>query len=243
MKKWLIPFFVLIFSGLLIGQDDQTDETMENADMSDGTTHWHGDCQVAGTDSTNDFITNSGGSAKGIVVNLHAMSWTKVTQEIHEYKGHKGWKQLTIVYQATPDLKFSTRSADYGNLGPIIGFGGMNLPAIMGQATALIDMPPGSRASFSTSATQNIITIYQDRVVSSSFAPKADGQTQTFTAQWNPPAATQDDNPTFVLAFPPGNGTITLLKISLLPGQGMYNPSTQMPRPYSPNMPYRPNQP
>jgi hypothetical protein len=218
MNKSLVLIFTLALAGIVVGQDDQTSqETMENADMSDGTTHWHGDCKAAGADEMTDFVTHPT-TLKGITIDLHSTSWTKVSQEIHRYKS-TGPQILTIVYQTSPGLTFSTLDRDYTNLGPIIDFPGANIPPSIGKITALIDMPPNQRAVLSSTANNtNTYLIYNDKVTSASFAPKTDQSPQTFTAQLLPPPATQDDNPTFVIAFPPGSGTITISKISLLPG-------------------------
>jgi len=218
MKKSLVLAFTLAFAGIVIGQDDQaSQETMENADMSDGSTHWHGDCKPAGADEMTDFVTHPT-NLKGITIDLHSTSWTKVKQEIHRYAS-SGSQILTIVYQTSPDLKFSTLDRDYTNIGPIIDLPGANIPPSIGQITALIDMPPNQRAVLSSTANNtNTYTIFSDKVTSARFAPKTDQSPQTFTAQLNPPPATQDDNPIFVIAFPPGSGSITISKISLLPG-------------------------
>jgi hypothetical protein len=226
MKTSLLLFFTLILAGPLIGQDDQdssgnsqSQESLQNADFSDGSTRWHGDCKPLGSDMTTDFTSGAAGGAKGIVVDLHSSSWTKITQEIYKYKGNiMQGMILTIVYQTTPDFKFSTRATDYGNVGSALGFGGATLPGNMGQVLAFVDMPPFSRSSMTTSGNMNTITIYPDRVSCATFAPATVSQSKTFTAGLFPPPPTQDDKPTFCLAFPPGSGSITLLKISLMPG-------------------------
>jgi len=224
MKTSLVLFFALILSGPLGAQDSDEDssnsqETMENADMSDGTTHWHGDCKAAGADESTDFITNQSSLPKGIVVDLHSTSWTKVTQEIHKYKSRGGGMVLTIVYQVSPDFKLSTVPSDYSAVAAALGFGGANLFGSMGKIKALIDSPPDSRTSVNSSGNFNTVTVYYDKVAQVDFAPKTDAQAQTFTTPINPPMGTQDDNPTFCLAFPPGSGSVTITKISLMPGR------------------------
>jgi hypothetical protein len=223
MKKSLVLIFTLVLAGIGVGQDSSSSqESMENADMSDGTTHWHGNVKPAGADDTTDFITKPG-SATGIQVDLHSTSWTKVTQEIHQYKSH-GPMLLTIVYQTSPDLSFSTHEEDYTNLGPLTGFGGATILPSKGEITAFIDMPPPSRSSMTSANGIDTVLIYPDLVASASFAPKTAQSPQTFTVKLSPPVGTHDDVPTFVLAIPPGHGSITITKISLLPGTASLTP-------------------
>ena len=216
MKLPLALLFSLAVAVPLLAQDGPP-ETMENADFSDGTTHWHGDCKPAGSDMTTDF-TSSKGSSGGITVDLHSSSWTKVTQEIHEYKGARGSMTLTIVYKTSTDLKLSALPSDYTNAGGAVDFGGAHLNAKPGEIIAFIDKPPATRATQSSTSTTTTYTIYPDNIARTSFVPTTDGSTQTVTATLIPPSGDADTDPTFCIAFPPGSGSVTLLKISLTPG-------------------------
>jgi len=220
LRASLILLFALVLAAPLVGQNSDQ-ETMENADFSDGSTHWHGDCKPAGSDMTTDFVSNPASDIKGIVVGLHSSSWTKVTQEIFKYKGNPVHGMvLTIVYHTSPDFKLSTRGDDYADVGAAVGFGGAKIGARPGQIMALIDMPPPSRTSVTSSGSTDTILIYPDQVAIASFAPSTDAKSQTFTARIAPPLATADDKPTFCLGFPPGNGSITITRISLQPWSG-----------------------
>ena len=65
-----------------------------------------------------------------------------------------------------------------------------------------------------------MITIYDDSVSHANFAPVTDQSPQTFTVRMHPPPPTADSHQTLCLAFPPGNGSITISKISLTSGAG-----------------------
>lgn len=218
MKAFLPLFFALTLP--LLGQ-----EVFENSNFSDGSTHWHGDCKPAGADATTDFTSDAAANAAGISVDLHSLGWTRVTQEIHEHNSQRPSSlMLTIVYQASPDFKLSTKDSDYQNIGPSIGFGGARLSARTGQLTALIDIQPYSRSSVSSSGGYNNYTIYLDRIMSASFVPTTDGKAQTFSVPFNYPPTDSKYQPTFCIALPPGSGSITFLKISLAPAPSQGNP-------------------
>jgi hypothetical protein len=195
---------------------------MENSDFSDGITHWHGNGKTAESEMTTDFASGSTANAKGMVVELRSSNWTKVTQEIHGYAGKNDPPRnlvLTIQYQTSPDFALSTRASDYANVGASIEFGSANLFERMGAILAFVDMPPPSRMNLTSTANNvNTYTVYPDLVSSASFVPATGAQVQTFSAAMHPPSATQDDYPTFCIAFPPGTGSVTITKISLAPG-------------------------
>ena len=196
-------------------------EIMENADFSDGTTHWHGDCKPAGSDSTTDFITSST-TAKGLLVELHSSTWTKVTQEMHNLKNVSATVDLTIEYQISSDFKSSDRKSDYENIAASVGFGGAQIDGQPGQILAFIDAPPFSRASVASSDSYNTVTVYPDDVSLASFAPSAEAGPHTFTRTIRMPMPKGENHPTFCLAFSPGSGSVTITKISLIPHVGSF---------------------
>ena len=222
MKRALFLFFTLTTAVPLLGQ-----EVMENSDFSDGTTHWHGDCKPAGSDSTTDFVTNSQ-TVNGLLVELRSTKWTTVTQEIHDDKAGGTPMVLTITYQTSSDFKTSDRTDDYANIGPSIGFGSAQLPGRVGRAIAMFDVPPASRA---TSAGNDMILIYPDEVSAADFVPSTGQNPQTFTTTLRIPSDTPGNHRTFCLAFPPGAGSVTITKISLVPGSDRTDPSQFAPAP------------
>jgi hypothetical protein len=208
----LILLLPLLAAAPLFAQDD-SNEVLKNPTFADGTTYWHGDCKPAGSDSSTDFITNTS-NASGVMVELHSSTWTKVTQEIRDKAAPFG-SVLTITYQVSPDFKLSDRDSDYGNCGPNLGFGGANILSRKGEIVAFIDVPPLSRSSVAASGGITQVTIYNDRVSYAGFAPVTAQSPQTFTMRIQPPPPTADSHQTLCLAFPPGDGSITITKISL----------------------------
>jgi hypothetical protein len=223
LKATLAVLCALALASPLMGQDSDNDqENLKNADFSDGSTYWHGDCKPAASELTNDFTSSAASEAKGIVVELHPSSWTKVTQEILRYKGPitPAGMVLTIVYQTSGDFSLSSRRDDYTSVGNKLDFEGATLPERPGQFLAFIDVPPPSRVTVSSSGTLNTYTIYPDHVSLAALTPATGSNPQTFTTRMVLPPKGPDDKPTFCLAFPPGTGTVTISKVSLAPGSG-----------------------
>ncbi len=219
LKAALFLILGLILPGLLSAAQDyqQSMELMRNADFSDGTTHWRGDCRPVGSDVTTDFTSNSEANSKGIIVDLHSSSWTKITQEITNPERAWDGTTLTIVYQTSSDFKLSTRDSDYRHVGPALEFGGAGLPGFPGNLLAFLDVPPYTWASVASAGGLENVTANPDYVSIANFVPSTDGQ-QTFTAVLKGLFPNRDARLTFCLAFPPGSGRVTILKISLRPG-------------------------
>ena len=215
-RALLLLFFLAV---PLIAQDANPDqEKMENSDFSDGTTHWEGDCRPAGTEMTTDPTASSASYAKGIVIDLHANTWTRVTQEIFNKKMPVNMV-LTIIYQTSPDFKLSDRPYDYyGSVGPKVSMPTAGVGAPPGQLVAFFDEPPITRTTVSGAGPAAVnIDVHPDIVRQVPFTPTADGQMQTFTTKINAFFGNFQANPVFCLAIPPGNGSITLLNISFKP--------------------------
>ncbi len=185
---------LLIFALMLAALPAAAQEVLENADFSDGTTHWHGDCKPASSDSSTDFTSNTSGSG-GLLVELHSSSWIKVTQEIRVNIAPPA-ATLAITYQVSSDFKLSDRTADYGNIGPLVGFGGAMIQSQLGQITAFIDVLPMSRSSISNNGNLTQVTIFDDHVSAASFAPATEQKSQTITLGLNPPPPTHDSHQT-----------------------------------------------
>ena len=222
MKIRLVLFLSLSLALPLLAQDAPL-ETMENADFSDGTNHWRGDCKPAGANDSTDLLTGSSGNAAGIAINLRSHNWTTVTQEIHDYKGN--WQAgavLTITYQTSPDFKLSgdSRLGD-GDDDRTPGLKQISASYRNGQIIAYVDVPPVARATnggtvYNSGGPEMEIDIHPDAIAAAGIKPTAGSQAQTFTAQLRLPPPTTDNNPTFCLAIPPGAGSVTITKISIV---------------------------
>ncbi len=192
-------------------------EILQNSVFSDGTTLWHGDCKPAGSDESTDFITSKS-NPTGLLIELRSKNWTKVTQELRGNVAPAS-AVLTVTYQVSSDFKPSDRSELYGNVGPAAGFPGARVYGEIGKISAFIDVPPLTRATSSPAGDYTQITIFDDAVSSGSFTPSTDASAQTVTIKLRPPPPTKESHQTLCLAFPPGHGSITITKISLVPGQ------------------------
>jgi len=231
MRSSIILLLAALAAGPLLGQDDSPTnarEILKNSTFADGTTYWHGDCKPAISEMTTDFTSGSSSSG-GLLVDLHSSSWTRVTQELRD-KAATASSVLTVKYQVSSDFKLSDRASDYGNFAPNVGFGGANIPSVIGQIVAFFDVPPLSRASVApTGGGYTQVTIFNDSVSYSGVTLSTDQAPQSFTLRFNPPPPTSDSHQTFCIALPPGHGSVTFTKISLTPGQPSNAPSTPNP--------------
>jgi hypothetical protein len=247
--KALLPVLALLIAGPLLGQIDNPDggaptdskEVLQNADFSDGTTHWHGDCKTAAADLSTDFTSNQASDAKGIVVELHSSTWTKVTQDIDSKVPNMSRLVLTVTYQLSSDFALSDRKEDYVQIANGLGLDTASFAPAPGKIMAIIDVPTNQRLTSSSTQDGSQITtryvVHNDQVSVATFSPQ--GQ-QTVTLQLAMPMRNPDNRPVFVLGFPPGQGKITLLNVSLQPS-GRRGPFGRPPFPQP--MPPTPPQP
>jgi hypothetical protein len=171
---------------------------LRNSDFSEGVTEWEGDAHTPDSTSFDDPTITP--PTSGLVVKLRHGEWTKVTQD---FDGDIGQYNLTVTYAVSANLSFSTKQEDYVNIPSLLNFNNL--------------MPFSSMPG-------NWVVIVNDlgamHYTYWKIVPKLDGSgTQTFTAQiqLDSPAAQKKG---FYLCFPPGNGYINLLGISLTPQGG-----------------------
>lgn len=224
MKKWLLAALLVCVVSLIEGQskaDDASNALLKNADFSDGTTHWRGDCKDAASETSTDLTANPQ-DTKGVVVDLRSSTWTTVTQEIRS--AHAGASDtplnLVIQYTLSGDFKLSDRATDYSGddsktgIGGLLGFSSAQIFGYPGQLLAFIDSAPANR----TAQEGNMLVIYSDNVSLTNFTP-AGGSAKTYSTVIRMPPVNGDDNPVFCVAIPPGHGSITFTKISLQPAR------------------------
>lgn len=192
---------------------DASPELMENSDMADGTTHWHGSVKIAGADSTTNLVSGQN-NAKGITVDLHPTTWTAITQPVRglhvRLAGRNytlGPVQVVINYQTSPEFSLSTKDADYTDIGPNLGFETTKMRGQPGQAIAFINYP--------ITQLRGMTVIRGQRAAASYITPKTDQQPQIFTSTLHFSDGQTTRDLTFCLAFPPGTGSVTITKISV----------------------------
>jgi hypothetical protein len=133
-------------------------------------------------------------SGRGLAVRLNPSSWTRVYQA---FSGDAGTiYSIEVTYRLSPGLTLSQDPADYANISERLEISGFEKFSSEG-------IPPGN--FYGTIGDPNSTTISCEF-----FAPQL-GSTDVQDYQHTYPPIPANGNNTFALAFPPGNGTVTLL--------------------------------
>ena len=187
MKKSTLAV-LLVFASLGLVRSD---ELIKNGDFSQGTESWRGDVQAVDASSVSPLDTTP--AKAGLVINLSQTNWTKVYQD---FTGVGNKLTIKVDYQLSADASFSTNGKDYDNVSHAIGY----------NAWKPFHIPVGTWVLMMSDFGPDKGRYY-------TITPKfGSTETQSFTV--NPPGKDQEKK-TLTLAFPPGTGTVTLLKISV----------------------------
>jgi hypothetical protein len=169
-------------------------DALKNGDFSDGITHWEGNCHTAGSASDDSSATS------GVVVNLRSGDWTKINQD---FDGKEGNYILTITYIPSPGLTLSQRGEDYQNTAQKMGLAG--LPPI--------NTKPGNWCLLLVDTGVNRFTYWE-------LTPTLNASgVQTIKTQVTLKSS-DEHTKGFYLGFPPGDGSINLQSITLVPFDG-----------------------
>jgi hypothetical protein len=171
-------------------------DLLQNGKFVDGISHWDGDCHSPGSSSDDSNATT------GAVVKLRSGEWTKINQD---FDGKTGTYLLTITYTSSPDLKFSQRTEDYANAPLKMGL------AALGPFNA-------SLAKWCLIVVDTGIHRYNYWEITPTLSTGV--QTIKTTVQLN---SDQSFKKGFFLGFPPGEGSINLQSITLMPYDGSTN--------------------
>jgi hypothetical protein len=177
----------------------RADEVLQNGDFTDGSNHWRGDGRTpADYAQDNPSAATNPLTSKGLIVQLKPDRWTKVAQD---FKGNNDTHYcLTVTYKYAPDLAFSTKAEDYTNIPAKVGFEGseswtpFNIP--VGQFFVTVDDIDDTKG-------------YYEKVASKA----GTSETQTYQDPGLPMTPLSDKMVT--VSFPPGTGTVVILKISV----------------------------
>jgi len=173
----------------------RADNWLQNGDFTDGITHWRGNGRAPADYATEnplekpDLLTS-----KGLIIPLRHRDWDKIIQD---FKGKNASGVLTITYMVSPGLTFSTKPDDYANVPDQIHSDGWQ-----GVAT-----PPGDWVVFIADFGSERYTYYEIKPKLDSSAPQ--------TCQLPVSRLTPHEDKTITLAFPPGDGKVVILNISL----------------------------
>ncbi len=187
--------YVLLALVLTVPVRADGDNWIQNGDFADGITHWYGGGRSpADFASDNPLQGNDPFTSKGLIIPLHAATWSKVAQD---FKGKVSSGVMTITYMISKDFAFSTKPDDYVNMPGKIGY----------DAWQTFNTPPGAWVVFLSDFGSSHGTYYEITPKPGSSAP------QTYRARIQ--NMTPYENKTITLAFPPGAGMIVVLNVSL----------------------------
>ncbi len=132
-------------------------------------------------------------SGRGLVVTLNPSSWTRVYQTLMSDPGTL--HSIEVTYRLSPGLALSPNPADYTGISKRLGISGFDRFESMA-------IPPG-----------NFYGMIGDpdghQICCEIYAPKL-GSTDVQDYQHDYPSIPPNGANIFILAFPPGNGTVTL---------------------------------
>jgi hypothetical protein len=168
-------------------------DILANGDFSDGTAHWKGDATPGDPASAGLMMS------PGVVIELNDSKWTKISQEFDTQENELSF---SITYQTSSDCAFSTAKSKMSrDISQIIG-----LQLKKGNPMVL---PQDSWMVILVDYAKNLVTYFAVKPVLG--APGL--QTVTGTI----PRLEAHEDKTLYLAFPPGQGSVTLTNISLSP--------------------------
>jgi hypothetical protein len=183
----------------------KANDILANGNFVDGTAHWHGDAH-ASTDWDN----------QGIVIQLSPSKWTKISQT---FNTKETVLDFSITYKTSPDCSFSDAAKgttlsvdDLISLTEIRFKDPIHLK--LGSWFLMINDP-------SSNPPQGTYFTIQPKL------KLADAQTVTGSV----PKLAAHEEKTVFLAFPPGQGTITLLHVALTPTGAASTPASPFPTP------------
>jgi hypothetical protein len=173
-------------------------DILANGNFTDGRAHWKGDAKEINTDDI------SSGNQPGVTVTLNKDKWTKIYQT---FTTHENKVQYSITFTLSDDYQVDQERRD------------MDSGSVSGPSPGLDDIE-GMYPLYLFSHRGGWTLIVQDFGAggSSYIHPRPDPKktdSQTLTGHIR--GLSSNDEKILVLAFPPGEGTITLTNVSLAP--------------------------
>lgn len=192
-----ILLFILIILACAVPL--QADNSLENGDFSNGKDGWHGDGETPDEYAQdNPSAASDPLTSKGLIIQLKPHRWTKITQE---FKGDKGtYYSLAVTYKVSPDTTLSNKADDYTNAGNGFDFEGSEI------------WVPQSIESGRFWWT--VHDLDDDGGYQETCSPKL-GSSEPQTIQDHGRTMTPFTRKMIFIAFPPGNGIVVLLNVSV----------------------------
>jgi hypothetical protein len=168
-------------------------DILANGDFSDGTAHWKGDA------TPGDLASAGFMMSPGVVIELNDSKWTKISQDFDTQENEL---QFSITYQTSPDCAFSEiKSKVNRDISQIIG----------------LRLKKGNPIVLPEEAWMVILVDYAKNLVTSFAIKPVLGASGRQTVTGTIPRLEAHENKTLYLAFPPGQGSVTLTNVSLAP--------------------------
>jgi hypothetical protein len=187
------PFIAIIFI-LACALPIRADNWLQNGDFADGSAHWRGDGLSAADMAVQDPLAKPDPAAShSLSITLQNGNWTKIVQDFRS-QGMGG--ELTIKYRLSPGLTFSKTEEDYTNVTDKIHYSDWKdfTTPVKRWVVLVSDIDKGRGRYY---------------VVHPSLDTKRPQQVKAKVT------TKDDDDETITIAFPPGNGTVVILGVSL----------------------------
>jgi hypothetical protein len=166
-------------------------DILANGNFSDGTAHWRGD----GHDLSD--------GSPGIIIQLDPSKWTQISQT---FNTRENALDFSVSFQTSSDFSLSTDpNSTIGNILSIADLADMTGTRFKNS----IHVDSGLWLLMVVDPAEAMMTYYKIKT--------KPGSTDVQTTKNAVPRLVAHENKTIFLAFPPGQGTITLLNIALTP--------------------------
>lgn len=192
MKIGILTLFALV----TVAQLEISDNWLSNGDFTSGIDHWRGNGRAPSDYTESSLDKPDPMTTQGLIIELKHATWSKVEQNFHS---HGGNGILSVTFKVSPDIQFSSKPEDYQNMTHAIGYDGYTSYATK----------PGNWVVFISDlhATSEQGSVYE-------IEPKA-GSSNPQTVQFMVENRTPKEEKSIALCFPPGDGKIAVLNISI----------------------------
>ena len=187
---------------LLLGILPLRADILVNGNFADGHAHWKGDIQDTDAGDSASLSGANSGAAAGVTINLKKDKWTKIYQSFTA----RNEKLFTITFQLSADYKLSSRNADDTSSADFSDVPGIYMMWSMSERFWNLLVSGGS---------------FANKILEPD--TKKMGQQQTLTGRVSD--LNTDTDSVFLLAFPPGEGSVTLFNIALSPNDPNADPN------------------
>ena len=168
-------------------------DILANSNFADGRAHWKGDAQDAETADSHNLARAPSGNSAGVVIKLQKDKWNKIYQNLTL----RDAKLLfTITFQLSADYKLTSQNNDDRSAADFSDVPEINKPRILPEQYWRFIMAGGSNVT---------------RTLQPDLTKK--GQQQTLSGRFSD--LTINSEAVFLIAFPPGKGSVTLYNVSL----------------------------